>query len=74
MTEDNSVATLIKANGNGNLLRHFSTMLRHKELKLEEKLCRDRRQLCRDTAFRVNIERQDNFVATKKFYVATNTT
>ena len=57
-----------------NLSRHVTSLLRHKELKMEEKLCRNKRQLCRDTKFRVSNGRQDNFVATEKFYVATNTT
>ena len=66
--------TLINANGSGTLSRHFSTLSRHEELKIAEKLCRDKRKLCHDTAFRAGIDRQDNFIVTKKFYVMTNTT
>ena len=73
-TSHNFVATLIKENGNGTLSRHFTTLSQHKELKIPEKLCRGKRQLCCDTKFRVSIERQEDFVATEKFYVATDTT
>ena len=54
--------------------RHFTTLLQHKELKMEKKVCRDKRQLCGDTKSRVNIEGQEDFVVTEKFYVVTNTT
>ena len=47
--------------------RYFTTLFQHKELNKAKKLCRDKRQLCRDTKFRVNIERQENFVTTEKF-------
>ena len=67
ITFHNSAVTLIKANSNGTLSRHFTTLSQHKELKMAEKLCRD-------TKFRVNIERQEDFVVIEKFYVATNTT
>ena len=69
-----SVTTFIKGNDNGTLSRHFTTLSQHKELKMTEKLCCDKRQLCCDTKFRVSIERQEDFVATEKSYVATNTT
>ena len=74
ITFHNSVVTLIKANSNGTLSQHFTTLSQHKELKMAEKLCRNKRQLCRDTKFRVSIERQEDFVVIEKFYVATNTT
>ena len=70
----NSVATLIRANGSGTLSRHFTTLSQHKELKIPENLCRDKRQLCRDKKFRVSIERQEDFIATEKFYVSIDTT
>ena len=53
------------------MLRHFTTLSQHKELKMVEKLYRDKRQLCRDKKSRVSIEGQEDFVATKKFYIAT---
>ena len=74
VTSHNSVATLIKANGSGTLSCHFTTLSQHKELKMSEKLCRNKRQLCCDTNFKVSIERQEDFVAIERFFVATNTT
>ena len=59
------------SNNSGILSRHFSTLSRHKELKIAEKLCRVIRKLCHNTKFRVSNGRQDNFVATEKFYVVT---
>ena len=73
-TSHNSVVTLMKVNGNGTLSRHFTTLSQPKELKMAEKLCRDKRQLCWDTKFRINIERQEDFVAIEKFYVTTDIT
>ena len=74
VTSHNSVTTLIKENGSGTLLRHFTTLSQHKELKIAKNLCHDKRQLCLDTKFRVNIERQEDFIVTKTFYVTTDTT
>ena len=71
--KDFYVAISIKVDGSGTLSRHFTTLLQHKELKMAEKLCRDKRQLCRDTKFSVSIERQEEFITTDNFYVATNT-
>ena len=56
------------------LSRYSTTLSQHKELKMAEKLCREKRQLCYDTKSRVSIEGQEDFVATEKFYVETNTT
>ena len=69
-----SVMTWIKENCNGTLSQHFTTLSQHKELKMAEKLCRDKRQLCHDTKFRVIIERQEDFIATEKFYGTKTTT
>ena len=74
VTPHNFFAALIKENGSGTLSRHFTTLSQHKELKIAENLCHDKRQLCRDTKFTVSIEMQEDFVATEKFYVATDTT
>ena len=57
-----------------NLSRYVTTLSRHREMKMAEKLCHDRKQLFRNTKLRVSNRTQDNFVATKKFYVVANTT
>ena len=51
------------------LRRTFQFMTRPRQI-----LYRDRRKLCRDTTFRVNSGREEDYVATKKFYVMTKTT
>ena len=74
-TKDNSVAT----KDNSVVIENSRTMKQSRQRismlrQTFHRMSRPRKILCHDATFRARNGRQEDFVATKKFYVATNTT
>ena len=75
-TKDNSVATEKgKIITQVNCDKCFSIVTKFSTLdQLKEGFQSQQRKLCRDIKYRVHNKRQQDFVATKKFFVVTNKT